>query len=400
MANLTVVGELDHDKLTKLPPLVDDIQINFQLSLDLDVPSTFPSSIPEPVRTFFASMSSPTDILTSKLVSRVKGTDVIEGGYNFVHILSLDIGESQPPFPFVLRFPIDPDSISRSQTRTAVGCMLYCQRHPYLNIPTPTIYAYSCTHGSEFIAMEYFDGDTLSDVWLDLPDEEKEDMINQIAEIMRSMRTKTRFRMIGGIAPDGSACPLVDGVDGGAGEVLVDSFGLYNTGPYKSVREYLQGTFDRRYHYLDQMLHKGTLPVKFKEEMSNCLSHSNPEEIFERVNRLRDKFKANLYDCEYPFVLRHGDLHGRNVIVSRSSPRRILGIIDWDFGGSHALPFVDDDFELAHPDRDHDMDERVKHADELSHYEFLLHRLVGKRCSPDAELSYLMTATRLYVLDY
>ncbi|KAF8131673.1 hypothetical protein EV363DRAFT_1330701, partial [Boletus edulis] len=159
---------------------------------------------------------------------------------------------------------------------------------------------------------------------------------------------------------------------------------------YKSVREYLQGTFDRRYHSLDQMLHKGTLPVKLKEEMSSCLSHSNPEEIFERVNRLRDKFKANLYDCKCPFVLRHGDLHGRNVIVSRSSPRRILGSIDWDFGGSYATS-------LAHPDRDQGTDERVKQAEELSHYEFLLH-LVGKRCSPDAELSYLMTA--LYVLDY
>ena len=51
--------------------------------------------------------------------------------------------------------------------------MLYCQRRPDLNMPTPTIYAYSCTHGSEFIAMEYIDGDTLSEVWMDLPGKKK-----------------------------------------------------------------------------------------------------------------------------------------------------------------------------------------------------------------------------------
>ncbi|KAF8433530.1 kinase-like domain-containing protein [Boletus edulis BED1] len=384
-----------HDKSTKLSPLV----IKFQVSLDLDVPSTIPTSIPEPVQAFFVSVSSPAEILSSKLVSRVKGTDVIKGGYNFVHILNLDIGESHP-FPFVLRFPIDPDSISRSQTCTAVGCMLYCQRHPDLNIPTPAIYAYSCTHGSEFIAMEYIDGDALSDVWLDIPEGEKEDIINQIAEVMRSMRTKTSFHTMGGISPDGSACPLVDGMDDRAGEVLVESFGLYNTGPYKSVREYLQAVLDRRYHYLDQMLHKGTLPAKCKEEMSKLFSHSTLEEVLERVKRLREKFKANPYDRKYPFVLRHGDLHGRNVLVSRSSPRRILGIIDWDFGGSHALPFADSGFELAYPDSDRDTNERIKQAEELQDSELLLDRVVGQPCSSDAKLKYWMTSTRSYVLDF
>ena len=75
------------------------------------------------------------------------------------------------------------------------------------------------THGSEFIAMEYIDGDTLSEVWMDLPEEEKHDMASQVAEIMRTMRTRTAFSVIGGINPDGSACPLVDGVDVAGGRV-------------------------------------------------------------------------------------------------------------------------------------------------------------------------------------
>ena len=95
------------------------------------------ANIPESARKIFASVSNPAEILFSKLVSRVQGTDVIEGGYNYVHILKLDTGEPDRPFLFVLRFPIDPNTISLSQTSTSVGCMLYCQRHPDLNIPTP-----------------------------------------------------------------------------------------------------------------------------------------------------------------------------------------------------------------------------------------------------------------------
>ncbi|KAI9566733.1 hypothetical protein HD554DRAFT_2114707 [Boletus coccyginus] len=177
--------------------------------------------------------------------------------------------------------------------------MLYCQRHPDLNIPTPAIYAYNCTYGSEFIAMEYIDGDILSDVWLDLPEEEKECMANQVAEIMRTMRTKTAFNMIGGISPDGSACPLVDGVNVASG----------------------RSVFDRKFYHMDQMLHKGTLSAheaQFREEIKQCLFKLSPEDAFECVKSKRDDFMAHPYDCEYPFVLRHGDLHGRNVIVSRS----------------------------------------------------------------------------------
>ncbi|KAF8433528.1 hypothetical protein L210DRAFT_3633082, partial [Boletus edulis BED1] len=98
--------------------------------------STFPPPSQNQFGFFLPPCRVPLIFLTSTLVSRVKGTDVIEGGYNFAHTSS-----------------------ASTSTRTAVGCMLYCQRHPDLNLPTPTIYAYSCTHGSEFMAMEYLDGD-------------------------------------------------------------------------------------------------------------------------------------------------------------------------------------------------------------------------------------------------
>ena len=54
---------------------------------------------------------------------------------------------------------------------------------------------------------------------MDLPEEEKHNMAIQVAEIMRTMRTKTAFSVIGGISPDGSACPFVDGVNVDSGRV-------------------------------------------------------------------------------------------------------------------------------------------------------------------------------------
>ena len=168
---------------------------------------------------FFASVSSGEQVLSSNQVSV---TDVITGGYNTVSICELKIADCSP-LPFVLRVPIDdPNShavLPRWRTSTAVGCILYCQRHFHdLGIPTPAIYAFNSSPGSEFIVMEYIDGEGLSDVWMDLSLEDKEHLIGQVADIMRKMRSR-RFSVIGGISPDGLSSPIVDDVDASNGRV-------------------------------------------------------------------------------------------------------------------------------------------------------------------------------------
>ena len=117
------------------------------------------------------------------------------------------------------------------------------------------------------------------------------------------------------------------------------------------MQEYVRSVFDREFHYMDQTLPKDTLSAhetKFRLEISDHLSNLTPENAFERVKSKRDHFIAHSYNqCECPFVLRHGDLHRRNIgtfgifsklvlpdklTFSHSSPRRILAILDWDFG--------------------------------------------------------------------
>ncbi|KIO03209.1 hypothetical protein M404DRAFT_1001483 [Pisolithus tinctorius Marx 270] len=107
---------------------------------------------------------------------------------------------------------------------------------------------------------------------------------------------------------------------------------------------------------------------------------------------------AQSYDWKYPFVLRHGDLHGRNVIVSHSSPRRILAILDWDFGGSHALPFADKAFEVSSPDSDENTDVRITQAKGLYHTQLQIDELVGF-LPRDDQLTKLVASMKLFILD-
>ncbi|KAF8515216.1 kinase-like domain-containing protein [Gautieria morchelliformis] len=334
--------------------------------------------LPPACAEFFASISTGDQILSSKEVSVA---DVVTGGYNTVSICELKVTEC-PSLRFILRVPIDdPDShpvLPRWQTTTAVGCMLYCRRNFHdLGIPTPEVYAFSASPGSEFIAMEYIDGEDLSDVWMDLSLEEKEHLIGQVAEVMRKMRSQ-RFSVIGGISPDGLPSPIVNDVDASNGRAELDQFGLYNIGPYESLREWVLSCFDRQIHYFDQMLHHETLKqweARFKMEMEDWLHLLTPETVLEKIKSKRDAFihaDQLPFDSSHPFVLRHGDFHGRNVLVSRTSPRTIVAVIDWDFGGSQALPLADDDFEVISGPDD------AKEAQEQEHWRKRIDELIGK----------------------
>ena len=80
----------------------------------------------------------------------------------------------------------------------------------------------------------------------------------------------------------------------------------------------------------------------------------------------------------HPFVLRPGNLHGRNVIVSHAFSRRILALIDWDFGGSRLLPFADARFEPSWPDSDNNGDVREEQAEVVYYSQILINKTAGE----------------------
>ena len=61
---------------------------------------------------------------------------------------------------------------------------------------------------------------------------------------------------------------------------------------------------------------------------------------------------------------------------SHSSPRHILAIVDWDFGGSYALPFADQDFEVCWPEFEDDVAVRIKDAEEMYRFQILIDELI------------------------
>jgi hypothetical protein len=146
------------------------------------------------------------------------------------------------------------------------------------------------------------------------------------------------------------------------------------------------------------MLHRETLKEwedRFKMEMKDRLHLLTPETVLEAIKSKRDAFihaDQLPFDPSHPFVLRHGDFHGRDVLVrynrhtlifllwltvtclplSRTSPRTIVAVVDRDFGGSQALPFADDNFEVIS-----DPDDETE-AQEQEDWQKRIHELIGR----------------------
>ena len=104
----------------------------------------------------------------------------------------------------------------------------------------------------------------------------------------------------------------------------------------------------------------------------------------ERHNEVRLAFSLMLISPDKP-------------TFSHSSPRRILAILDWDFGGSHALQFTDRGFEVCWPDLD-DVDVRIKDAEEIGRFQTLIDQLAGA-LPVDVKLNQLVLSTGWYVLN-
>ena len=92
--------------------------------------------------------------------------------------------------------------------------------------------------------------------------------------------------------------------------------------------EYVLACYEKEIHYY---LHAS------EEDIDMDLFEEVPKESF--IKTLQDKRQAlvedeNAFLPEEPFVLVHGDLHGRNIMMKDG---RIEAVLDWEFAGSYPL---------------------------------------------------------------
>ncbi|MCJ1474708.1 hypothetical protein MMC13_003368 [Lambiella insularis] len=227
----------------------------------------------------------------------------------------------------LLRKPRE-DALLPDQVRNEVAWLEYIRRNlPKLAVPNVYAHRFNGTSAHGVFIAEFIEGDRLSEVWSTYDEPTKMHMARQIAGTIVELGD-TNFGDIGGLMLDEELGPTVEGMKSLKGRDRFRSSKIYNIGPYPSVKEYVLACYDKEIY---------------------CYTHASDDDVgddlFEDVSRsdfikqLRSERDAIELDPfaflpEEPFVLVHGDLHGRNIVVKDG---RIQAILDWEFAGAFPL---------------------------------------------------------------
>jgi len=104
----------------------------------------------------------------------------------------------------------------------------------------------------------------------------------------------------------------------------------YDIGPYHSMRAYILACYDKEIFYYTHASN---------DDVGELFEDTTREAFVASLkftrNVLRNSTTTGL--LEEPFVLNHGDFHGRNIMVR---DKKIVAILDWEFAGSYPLSEV------------------------------------------------------------
>lgn len=252
-----------------------------------------------------------------------------EGGYNEVYLISWVSGwdESTRSKSFALRIP-KPDTILPHQILNEVASIsLVSARCP--NIPAPKTYAFSADGSNPFIAQEYIDGEPLSTIWNRYTVAEKCSVVVKIAEMIVDM-AETRFSAIGGFATVSPAShtlgPTVEGSKFFKGRSKFHSNRCYPIGPYKTTKEYVLACYDKEIYYYTH--------APASDIDSNLFETTSLEDFVQQLRDKRRQLETSFVTEDEPFVLVHGDFHGRNIIMHGT---QVQAVLDWEFAGAYPL---------------------------------------------------------------
>ncbi|KAI0975862.1 kinase-like domain-containing protein [Xylaria arbuscula] len=258
---------------------------------------------------------------------------------------------------FILRLPIE-DALLPNQVENDVAFKKFvATKLPH--IPVPKVYLYHATRQPEtsFIVEEYIDCPPLSSTWMSLTPTEKDNVAQKLAAILVDL-SEVSFDKIGGLNPvDFSLAPTVEGCKLFKGRGKFHRTDCYPIGPYKTTKEYILSTYEREIHYYSHAT---------DDIDSSLFDDVSVQEFVEELRKKQeDLADANIVD--EPFVLVHGDFHGRNILARGD---QITAVIDWEFAGSYPLSeaLSGGDVDVIDPDTEELDEENTKWGLKIRQY--------------------------------
>ena len=102
----------------------------------------------------------------------------------------------------------------------------------------------------------------------------------------------------------------------------------YDIGPYESTRDYVLANYSKEIHYY-LYAPEEDIDMDFFEDVSkDAFIMTLQDERFDLLDN------ENAFLPEEPFVLVHGDFHGRNIMMKEG---RVQAVLDWEFAGFYPL---------------------------------------------------------------
>ncbi|KFY34903.1 hypothetical protein V494_06376 [Pseudogymnoascus sp. VKM F-4513 (FW-928)] len=269
-------------------------------------------------------------------------SQIAKGGYNSIWLVELcecfeislnintEVEGVSPPKNFsveryVLRLPCEDALLPNQITNEVAFKKFVATRLPH--IPVPQVYFYHATTepSDSFIAEEYISAKPLSSTWMSLATTQKDSLVAQLASITVDL-AEIRFPTIGGLDPVYlTPAPTVEGSKLFKGRHRFHSYEYYPIGPYSTTKEYILACYDREIAYYT---HASIDDI----DIDLFLDTSVSDFVTQLRNKRTELSAADIH--EEPFVLVHGDFHGRNILAQED---QILAIIDWEFAGSYPL---------------------------------------------------------------
>ncbi|KAK3177949.1 hypothetical protein OEA41_000081 [Lepraria neglecta] len=159
----------------------------------------------------------------------------------------------------------------------------------------------------------------MNQVWSTYTGEEKNAVARDIAKLIVEM-TEINFDGIGGLTLAHKLGPTVEGVKLFKGRDTFHSPSCYDIGPYFSTRAYILACYDKEIYY-HAHAPEADVDMELFEETSKSA-------FIESLKATRDALTASPTTGlpEQPFVLAHGDFHGRNIMTNEN--KQISAILD------------------------------------------------------------------------